>query len=282
MSGVVVWPDGNPNSTGPGNPAATSSMTSRAVTAPPGSSQRGNWPKTIADARREPAAQAQLRQHAVQPVRPLAHFVDEAARGPPAAGIRTASRATRAAASACRRTSGPAGLAGAERSRARRATARPSGSVAQAAQERRGDRRRRSPSRSRPSIIGPCTRRQADVARRETRGGRDVAVADERRARPTDRDRRRAAAASRRCRSRRAPRSTASTSVARQRAHQRRGAGLRRAGDESRRGRRRARRRPARDPSRRSSATPASNSARSNGLAGATSATRLPGRPAGT
>ena len=40
--GVVVWPEGNPNTTGPSKPATHRRTTSRAVTRPPGSSQRGN------------------------------------------------------------------------------------------------------------------------------------------------------------------------------------------------------------------------------------------------
>ena len=139
----------------PGNPDSTSSTTARAVTAPPGSSQRGSWPKTIADARREAAAQAQLRQHAVQTVRPLAHFVEEqhVARG------RLEFERRRRASEQLRQRAAeerPAGLAAVDDlepvgRRARRA-ARCPGCAGTSR-----DRTPSSPRASRPSIIGPCT-----------------------------------------------------------------------------------------------------------------------------
>src|SRR5262249_61138168 len=47
-AGPIVWPDGNPNNTGPGKSLNKFRITERAVGVPDGSSQRGSWLMTTA------------------------------------------------------------------------------------------------------------------------------------------------------------------------------------------------------------------------------------------
>ena len=67
----------SPYSIGPGNPPSTRRTVSRAVGLPPGSSHRGSALKTMAEARASSAAQPQLREHPIEPVRPLRDVVEE-------------------------------------------------------------------------------------------------------------------------------------------------------------------------------------------------------------
>ena len=76
--GPVVWPDGNPKSTGPGKSARQPRDRRRArSTSPPGSSQPRISPNTSARARASTPLEPQLRQHAVDPVRPLVDVLEE-------------------------------------------------------------------------------------------------------------------------------------------------------------------------------------------------------------
>ena len=113
IAGPVVWPDGNPNSTGPGKSAnrsrhhrARGRLARRLVAA-----------RQLADDDAPPRARADplwrsCVHHAIEPVRPLADFVEEQHVARAADRTRTACRATRAAASACRRAAARAASPG--------------------------------------------------------------------------------------------------------------------------------------------------------------------------
>ena len=75
--GPVVWPDGRPNSTAPESRRDSRATHRRAVGVPPGSSHPRNSPNTRADGAREDAGQPQLRQHAIDAVRPLPDVLEE-------------------------------------------------------------------------------------------------------------------------------------------------------------------------------------------------------------
>ena len=167
-------------------------------------------PRQLADddgrGARQQAGLAQLRHHAIEPVRPLADFVEEQHVARAAGRTRTACRATRAAASACRRAAGP-------RLRRRACVSSPAARArppARARQQRADERLlvvaaapRAEPAREHR----PVKRHHAAAEREERQQRGDVAVADERlRARAAPR-RDRAAAAAARCRSRRGRRS---------------------------------------------------------------------------
>ena len=152
--------------------------TSRAVSAPPGSSQPRISPKTSAARARQHAAQPQLRQHAIDPVRPLVDVLEEQD-----AAVRRVERERRperrdqlrhrAAEQRPCRLAGPQRLAG---RRARSSSPRPS---LQQRQERAlvVARRRRAPAGR--SSIGPWSAVMPHCARQPRQQRRVVAVADE-------------------------------------------------------------------------------------------------------
>ena len=73
----VVCPDGRPNSTGPGKSRMQLATTSRAAACRPARRSSGSSPNTTRRRAREEPAQPQLREHPIEPVRPLADFVEE-------------------------------------------------------------------------------------------------------------------------------------------------------------------------------------------------------------
>ncbi len=60
-----------------GSPPSASAIAARAVGSPDGSSQPGSSPMTTAEARASRPAWPQLRDHAIQPIRPLADLLEE-------------------------------------------------------------------------------------------------------------------------------------------------------------------------------------------------------------
>ena len=199
-----VWPDGNPNSTGPGNRRAASAMTdARGAAGRRGSSHRGNSPMTTAAARAEQPGLPQLRHHAIQPVRALGHFVEE-------------QDVTRRRIERERRAERGEQL----RERSAQQRCRPprraeSSRAAGAIMRRRSARACRPASNDVAVVAGRAARQTAvehrpvkrDDAAADRQAGqhrRDVAVADERLGRTPHVCRDRAAAAAARCRSRRA------------------------------------------------------------------------------
>ena len=150
--GPLVWPDGNPNSTGPGKSAVRRAMTSRAVTAPPGSSQPRISPNTSARARPSTPLSRKLRQHAVDAVRPLVDVLEKQHAAVRRRRTRTASRATRSVARSSRRRADPApGQDEAPRGPRARAPRRCHRRSARETSARRS-RRRRSPDVVRASV----------------------------------------------------------------------------------------------------------------------------------
>ena len=170
-SAPVVWPDGNPNSTGPGKSASTSRDRRRA----PSGCRRA---RRTAAARRTRAptrapstpAQPQLRQHAIEPIRPLADFVEEQHAARRADRTRTASRATPRAASACRRAAcRPPHPARSASSRAGASSPTGSGSAQTARRTSRG-RSPPAPLRQPPVEHRPVKRDDAAAAASATSG----------------------------------------------------------------------------------------------------------------
>ena len=102
------------------SPRTDRAITARAVGSPAGSSHRGSSPITTRRRARQQPGLPQLRHHAIEPIRPLADFVEEQDVARAADRTRTACRATPAAASACRRAACRRASPGAERLERRR------------------------------------------------------------------------------------------------------------------------------------------------------------------
>ena len=202
-----VCPDGNPNSTGPGNVGRQRApATSLPSTWPPGSSQPGKSRRsTIAAAARERLPRAAVASTAGRAGTAARSRPRGTARSLRAGRRRTACPATPRAASGCRRRAGPTASPGLSTSSCGDASS-PSGAGArQRADQRAPVVRRRAPLE--PAGDGRTVERdEAAGARDERQQRREVAVADDRLARVAERQRRVEPAAARgRCRTRRAP-----------------------------------------------------------------------------
>ena len=153
-------------------------MTARAVGSPDGSSHRGSSPDHDGGRAREQAGLPKLRHHAVEPIRPLADFVEEQTRSPRADRTRTACRAMRAAASACRRTAARAPRR-AGPSRGAGGASSPIGSRRHRARSKESRSYPSAPRPSRPASIGPWNATIPQLQRQERQERRQIAVSDE-------------------------------------------------------------------------------------------------------
>ena len=207
-----VWPDGKPNSTGPGKPRDELGERRPApAPAPPGSSHPGKSPNTMRRGACEHAGQPQLRPQPVEPVRPLVHVLEEqhAALGRIERERRAQRRGQLREVAAEER---PARLARRRAPRVAGEVSSPSGVGRGEGADQRAPRSYAPTPPLQPAGDGrPVERDEAARHGDERQQRREVAVADDRLAGVAHERRDRAAAARARCRSRRAPPSRAPT-----------------------------------------------------------------------